>query len=151
MDDLGKEMTSADLWALFEREYGVNRVRVEHQSYEDTGNGQCRLEADVSTDGRRFVVAGEGNGPVDAFVQGLARVTGERVQVLDYHEHAIGSSAQARAAAYLELRIGSRPAMFGVGIDANILSASMKAVLSAMARVGALKRAAEPTEMVSGS
>jgi 2-isopropylmalate synthase len=58
--------------------------------------------------------------------------------VLDYHEHAIGSGAQARAAAYLELRIGDRPALFGVGIDANIVSASMKAVLSGMQRVGAL-------------
>jgi 2-isopropylmalate synthase len=60
------------------------------------------------------------------------------VQVLDYHEHAIDSGAQAKAAAYLELRIGQRPTLFGVGIDANILSASMKAVLSGMQRAGAM-------------
>jgi 2-isopropylmalate synthase len=56
--------------------------------------------------------------------------------VLDYHEHAIGSGAQARAAAYLELRIGEDRSLFGVGIDANIVTASMKAVLSGLLRAG---------------
>ena len=73
-------------------------------------------------------------------MQGLAQATGETVQVLDYHEHAIGSGAQARAAAYLELRIGGRATRFGVGIDANIVSASMKAVVGAMQRVRAFER-----------
>jgi len=150
MDERGTEMTSVDLWQLFEREYGIGAVSIDHQSFEDTGSGgKCRLEADVSADGRKFVVSGEGNGPVDAFVQGLARATGERIQVLDYHEHAIGSGAQARAAAYLEVRIGTRPTMFGVGIDANILSASMKAVLGAMQRVGALGKRVGEAELAS--
>ena len=150
MDERGTEMTSVDLWQLFEREYGIGAVSIDHQSFEDTGSGgKCRLEADVSADGRKFVVSGEGNGPVDAFVQGLARATGERIQVLDYHEHAIGSGAQARAAAYLEVRIGTRPTMFGVGIDANILSASMKAVLGAMQRVGALHNRVGEAELAS--
>jgi len=56
--------------------------------------------------------------------------------VLDYHEHAIGTGAQARAAAYLELRIGDTRTLFGVGIDANIVTASMKAVLSGLQRCG---------------
>ena len=150
MDERGTEMTSVDLWQLFEREYGIGAVSIDHQSFEDTGSGgKCRLEADVSADGRKFVVSGEGNGPVDAFVQGLVRATGERIQVLDYHEHAIGSGAQARAAAYLEVRIGTRPTMFGVGIDANILSASMKAVLGAMQRVGALQQRVGEAELAS--
>jgi len=58
--------------------------------------------------------------------------------VLDYHEHAIGSGAQARAAAYLELRIGEGRTLFGVGIDANIVSASLKAIVSGLQR--ALRR-----------
>ena len=60
--------------------------------------------------------------------------TGAALEVLDYHEHAIGSGAQARAAAYLELRIGDTRTLFGVGIDANIVTASMKAVLSGLMR-----------------
>jgi 2-isopropylmalate synthase len=142
MDDHGKELTSADLWALFEREYRIGDVRIDHQAIEDVPGGRVRLQADVTAGAHRLTVAGEGIGPVDAFADGLARATGETVQVLDYHEHAIGSGAQARAAAYLELRIGTRSTCFGVGIDANILSASMKAVLGAMQRVGALKRQA---------
>ena len=139
MDDQGKELTSADIWALFEREYGIGDVQVNHQAIEDAKDGRIRLRVDVAVGAHRFAVAGEGNGPVDAFVDGLARVTDETLQVLDYHEHAIGSGAQARAAAYLELRIGARSTCFGVGIDANIVSASMKAVLGALQRVGALK------------
>jgi 2-isopropylmalate synthase len=56
--------------------------------------------------------------------------------VLDYHEHAIGAGAQARAAAYLEMRVGDDRTLFGVGIDANIVTASMKAVLSGLLRAG---------------
>jgi 2-isopropylmalate synthase len=141
MDDQGKELTSADLWSLFEREYCIGHVQVVHQAMEEAADGRIRLQAEVVARGQRFCVAGEGNGPVDAFVDGLGRVTGESVQVLDYHEHAIGSGAQARAAAYLELRIGAHPARFGVGIDANIVSASMKAVVGAMLRLGMLQPA----------
>ncbi|MFY9510904.1 MAG: alpha-isopropylmalate synthase regulatory domain-containing protein, partial [Rubrivivax sp.] len=81
-------------------------------------------------------LSGAGNGPVDAFVAALSAATGVAVRVLDYHEHAIGSGAQARAAAYLELRVGDGGSLFGVGIDANIVTASMKAVLSGLRRAG---------------
>jgi 2-isopropylmalate synthase len=138
MDLEGKELSAADLWALFEREYRIGNASVDHHAIGDEAQGGLRLSADVTVDGRPMRVVGQGNGPVDAFVAGLAALAGETVEVVDYHEHAIGSGAQARAAAYLELRIGSRPALFGVGIDANIVSASMKAVLSGMQRVGAL-------------
>jgi 2-isopropylmalate synthase len=138
MDLEGKELSASDLWALFEREYGLGDVHVEHQAI-DEADGGLRLCADVRVGARAMHVVGQGNGPVDAFVAGLGAHTDEAVEVLDYHEHAIGSGAQARAAAYLEVRIGGRPALFGVGIDANIVSASMKAVLSGLQRVGALK------------
>jgi 2-isopropylmalate synthase len=141
MDNQGKELTSADLWSLFERKYCIGHVQVEHQTMEETADGGVRLQVEVVAQGQRFCVTGDGNGPVDAFVNGLGRVTGESVQVLDYHEHAIGSGAQARAAAYLELRIGAHPTRFGVGVDANILSASMKAIVGAMLRLGLLQPA----------
>ncbi len=73
---------------------------------------------------------------MDAFVSALSRATGVTIAVLDYHEHSIGAGAQARAAAYLELRIGGTRTLFGVGIDANIATASMKAVLSGLRRAG---------------
>jgi 2-isopropylmalate synthase len=138
MDERGTELSAADLWDILQREYRLDEVRVEHQTIDETTDGRIRLKAEVTIGTRSFTVAGEGNGPVDAFVAAIGSLTGESVQVLDYHEHAIGSGAQARAAAYLELRIGQRPTLFGVGIDANILSASMKAVLSGMQRAGAM-------------
>jgi 2-isopropylmalate synthase len=84
---------------------------------------------------------GAGNGPIDAFVNAL----GLDLRLMDYHEHAIGSGADARAACYVELRVGNGPTLFGVGIDSNIVTASFKAVLSAVnrnAQAGTLARAA---------
>ena len=84
--------------------------------------------------GRRMAFEGSGNGPVDAFVDGLSRAAGVAVKVLNYHEHSIGGGAQARAAAYLEVRVGEAAPVFGVGIDANIVRATLIAVLSATSR-----------------
>ncbi|MFT4992611.1 MAG: 2-isopropylmalate synthase [Polaromonas sp.] len=76
---------------------------------------------------------GSGTGPIDAFVAGLMAATGQLVRVLDYREHAIGSGASAQAVAYLELRINEET-LFGVGMDGNIVSASLKAIVSGLQR-----------------
>ena len=139
MDTDGRELGAADIWTLFEREYRLGAAvapQVQHQRSDEQADGRLRLRADVSAGGRRLAVDGLGNGPVDAFVDGLARALGIEMRVLDYHEHAIGGGAQARAAAYLELRIGSAATLFGVGIDANIVSASLQAVVSGLLRAG---------------
>ncbi len=83
---------------------------------------------------------GAGNGPIDAFVNAL----GIDVRLMDYHEHAIGSGADARAACYVELRVGNGPTLFGAGIDSNIVTASFKAVLSAVNRHTASVAAGAP-------
>lgn len=69
-----------------------------------------------------------------SFVDALQRATGCAIEVLDHHEHAMHAGAQAQAAAYLELRINDSRTLFGVGIDANIVTASVKAVVSALLR-----------------
>ena len=137
MDAQGKEVSAADIWQIFQSEYRLDSVgmpRLLHQTLDDLGNGRVRMSAVVEVDGRQRKVQGEGNGPVDAFVQGLSRALHQPVKVLDYHEHAIGAGAQARAAAYLEVRVGDAGALFGVGVDANIVTASVLAVLSAVSR-----------------
>jgi len=111
---------------------------IDHQVITGTGDDQVQVQARVQVGGRMLQLAGSGNGPVDAFVAGLSQATCTAVRVLDYHEHAIGSGAQARAAAYLELRVADGRTLFGVGIDANIVTASMKAVLSGLQRAGLL-------------
>jgi len=138
MDASGKELSAQDLWSLFEGEYGLKTTAVpQHQVMEEPGTadggGLVTLAAQVRIGGRAFGVRGTGNGPIDAFVQGLGQATGETIRVLDYHEHAIASGADARAVAYLELRVGERT-LFGVGMDSNIVAASLKAIASGVKR-----------------
>jgi len=137
MDASGKELSAQDLWALFEREYGLRSTAVpQHQIIEEqrTAEGSIvALAAQVQIGGRAFGIRGTGNGPIDAFVEGLGRAMGASIRVLDYHEHAIGSGADARAVAYLELRVGERT-LFGVGMDSNIVAASLKAIASGVQR-----------------
>jgi 2-isopropylmalate synthase len=140
MDASGKEFTAADLWTLFQGEYGLKTTAVpHHQVIEErqTPEGTVvALAAQVQMGGRAFGVRGTGNGPIDAFVDGMARATGESIRVLDYHEHSIGAGANAQAVAYLEMRVGDRT-LFGVGADANIVSASLKAIASGLQRATA--------------
>lgn len=147
MDTEGKEMSAGDLWGVFEREYRLHGADIVNPTTRTLADGRLALQAEVRAGSTRFAVEGQGNGPVDAFVAAMAARFGTPIRVLDYHEHAIGSGAQARAAAYLELRFGDERSLFGVGIDANIVSASMKAVLSGLVRAGI---ALTPKETVHG-
>ena len=136
MDASGKELTARELHELFSREYGVGSIPApSHQLVEEASAGgtTVRLAAVIVIGGRPLTVRGTGNGPIDAFVEGLSAATGVEVRVLDYHEHAIGAGANAQAVAYLELRVGART-LFGVGMDANIVSASLKAIVSGVQR-----------------
>jgi 2-isopropylmalate synthase len=147
MDASGKELSAQDLWALFRDEYRVDRAAVAHQVLESGGGAAgelVTLEAQVRLGRRPLVVRGAGNGPIDAFVEGLSRATGETIRVLDYHEHAIAAGADARAVAYLELRVGERT-LFGVGMDGNIVSASFKAIVSGLQRAGLATEQEEST------
>ena len=152
MDDAGKELTAADIWRIFEAEYGLadtdRRHAVTRPTITEQADGSVQLRAAVTLAGKALQVQGHGTGPIDAFVAGLSAQTGVSLRVLDYHEHAIGSGADARAVAYLELRIGD-PAgegrtLFGVGIDTHIVAASLKAIVSGLGRSGGLVVTADP-------
>jgi len=131
-DESGREINPADLHALFAREYLDQQEPyhyIAHRMTEDSAH-DVRLEVDVARHHAPQVFSGRGNGPIDAFVTAL----GLEIRLMDYHEHAIGSGADARAACYVELRVGNGPTLFGVGIDSNIVTASFKSVLSAVNR-----------------
>jgi 2-isopropylmalate synthase len=156
MDDDGKELVAADIWSIFEREYGIadaNRVQVLHPVIADRAAGGVQLNADVTINRRRLQIDGAGTGPIDAFVNGLAAHIDTPLRVLGYHEHSIGSGADAKAIAYLELRVGQGvddgQTLFGVGIDTNIVSASLKAIASGLSRVRDLKVAAPAPSAVA--
>jgi 2-isopropylmalate synthase len=86
----------------------------------------------VSWGGQRQMLAGVGTGPIDAYVVALQAI-GVRVDVLDYHEHAMSAGGDARAAAYVECALDGTVA-WGAGVDANIVTASVQAVTSAVNR-----------------
>ncbi|MES2228998.1 MAG: 2-isopropylmalate synthase [Pseudomonadota bacterium] len=145
MDCEGKELSAADIWHIFEREYAIGdagRAQVSRPALIERADRSVELGADVTIAGRRFRVQGVGTGPIDAFVDGLAAHVATPLRVLDYHEHSIGSGADARAVAYLELRIGDTggqgQTLFGVGIDTNIVSASLQAIVSGLSRTRAV-------------
>jgi 2-isopropylmalate synthase len=138
MDASGKEFTAHDIFDLFEREFGVHTIVAPKHHVIEEGD-TVRLAGEAVLDGERISITGTGNGPIDAFVEGLSAACGESVRVLGYHEHSIGSGADARAVAYLELRVGERT-LFGVGIDPNIVSASLKAILCGVQRAVVLNR-----------
>ena len=139
MDASGKELQAKDLWTLFRKEYRLDEIAAPKQramsETDEAGNTRVSLKADVQLGGRTVSLQGEGTGPVDAFVAGLNAPGLAQVRVMDYREHAIGSGANAQAVAYLELRVGDHT-LFGVGIDADILTASLKGILSGLARAG---------------
>lgn len=139
MDASGKELQAKDLWTLFRKEYRLDEIAAPKQramsETDEAGNTRVSLKADVQLGGRTVSLQGEGTGPVDAFVAGLNATGLAQVRVMDYREHAIGSGANAQAVAYLELRVGDHT-LFGVGMDANILTASLKGILSGLARAG---------------
>jgi len=131
-DETGREIAAADIHALFSREYLEQETPwryLAHRMQEDSAHG-VQISLDVARHGASRHLSGEGNGPIDAFVNAL----GLDIRLMDYHEHAIGRGADARAACYVELRVGSGQTLFGVGIDSNIVTASFRAVLSAVNR-----------------
>jgi 2-isopropylmalate synthase len=130
----GGEVSPAQMWEAFESEYLAPRTPLALNSHHTSSAADSDDELDVNVylDGEKTALRGIGNGPIAAFVDALASV-GHDVRVLDYAEHALSSGGDARAAAYVECAIGER-IVWGVGIDANIVTASLKAVVSAVNR-----------------
>jgi 2-isopropylmalate synthase len=131
-DDAGGEVSPAAMWEFFAGEYFSDK-RLVLQSYTaSTVDGGVKLDAVVDFMGTRREVSAVGNGPIDAFVRGLSSVDID-ARVLDYAEHALTAGESAQAAAYVECSIGG-DTYWGVGIDANIVTASLRAVASAVNR-----------------
>ncbi len=135
-DSEGGEISPAEIWSIFSDEYLPTPLaswgRLALHGHRNVANGADTLSVDVTLDGTDQTLTGTGNGPIAAFVNALGEV-GIDVRVLDYTEHAMSSGGDARAAAYVECAVGDR-VLWGVGIDPNIVSASLKAVVSAVNR-----------------
>jgi 2-isopropylmalate synthase len=136
-DRTGKELTGADIWALFEAMYlGRDGIMLAeyHLFPEPRSPERRRIAATIVIDGTARRIEGVGNGPIAAFVDALRAECGIALEVGDYREHALGAGADAQATAYVEIREGDAATLWGVGIDGNIVTASLKAVASAATR-----------------
>jgi 2-isopropylmalate synthase len=136
-DDEGGEVSPQQMWDIFSREYLVDHQidpAVAITSYAvSTVDDKVEIAADAVVLGSPKHLTGVGNGPIDAFVHALSDVDIE-VRVLDYAEHAMSSGGDAQAAAYVEADVNGTT-YWGVGVDANIMTASLRALVAAVNRV----------------
>jgi 2-isopropylmalate synthase len=141
-DDEGGEVLPLQMWEIFSREYLVEcqaSPTVALTSYStSTVDGKVEMIASAVHRGQAREVAGVGNGPIDAFIHALSGLTGPTgdaltVRVLDYAEHAMSSGGDAQAAAYVECDVNGET-YWGVGVDPNIVTASLRAIASAVNR-----------------
>jgi len=133
-DASGKELTSAELWRLFQQEYLFDDGPYVYRAHQIVTSKERpeleRLTVKLRYRGQGAVLQGHGNGPIDALVNAL----GLRFDVLSFEEHSMGSGSDARAVACVEITTQARVTLFGVGIHENIVTASLLAVLSGVNR-----------------
>jgi len=130
-DRLGLEMSGAQIHELLDREYiqaTSPYALIRHRLQEE--NGTSAVDVEVLNQGETLHWRGLGKGPLEALVAGLPVAT----EIMDYHEHSIGSGTNAKAAAYVEIRVDGGRALHGIGIDENLTTASFRALFSALNR-----------------
>jgi 2-isopropylmalate synthase len=148
-DATGKELDSAEIWQLFEREFldaeGAYAYRGHQLATANDGSDKERLTLRLAYQGQGAVLQGFGNGPIDAAIDAL----GHSVDVLSYEERSIGRGSGAKAVAFIEITTAAKATLYGVGMHENIITASLLAVLSAVNR--ALKRGVLDDSMPAAS
>ncbi len=138
-DDEGQEIPVSRIYEQFMREYvdqPEGRIKfLDHHTYPDTQNAGVRiLEAKIMDAGTETIIEGAGTGPVDGFLDALNRHLELDIKVIDYSEHTLRPGADASAICYMEVQAGGRK-LFGVGINKNIVAASLEALVSAANRI----------------
>jgi len=138
----GDELTADELLAAFHEHYLAHAAPYELGAYTHTSADEDTITATISVDGAPQEVTGSGNGPIDALVDGFQQSFGIAISIRDYHEHAMAAAADATAAAYIEADIDG-DLVWGVGLHPSIVTASLRAVVNAVNRQIALRRAVD--------
>ncbi|MBQ5544387.1 MAG: 2-isopropylmalate synthase, partial [Clostridia bacterium] len=140
-DAKGKELTPQEIFDIFDREYlharspyALGRHDLYNTNAADDDTSVTRFSGTVKCHNEEIRIEGEGNGPIDAFFDAMKKLNLPKFKFLNYYEHAIGSGADAKACAYVELLTPEGANVFGVGVHSNINVASIKAVVSAVNR-----------------
>jgi 2-isopropylmalate synthase len=133
-DALGRELVAGDIWEVFQRVYHVTDPQhFQLEDYEETraANGTRIFAGKIGVDGKVQSVSGRGNGLLSSVVATLAETFGVVLEIHDYTEHAMGAGSNARAAAFVECTGPDGKTVWGVGIDEDVATAGVRAVLSA--------------------
>lgn len=138
-DELGRELQAADIWGVFRKAYRLDAPQhFQLVDYDEArGPDGTRIFAGkIEVDGKVQSVSGRGNGLISSVVATLRDGFGVEIDITDYSEHAMGAGSNARAAAYVECKTADGRTIWGVGIDEDVATASVRAVLSAANAVG---------------
>lgn len=133
-DASSRELHAADIAACFAQTYhleGTQRITLDDYEETKASNGDRIFTGKINVDGTARSVSGRGNGLISSVLAGLKEACGVDLDVVDYTEHAIGQGSNVQAAAYVECRDAQGRTVWGVGVDEDVATASVRAVLSA--------------------
>ena len=134
-DKLGRELNAADIWETFRQAYFIKvpqrRFRLVDFEERRAADGDRIFSGTIEVDGKAQSVSGRGRGLISSVLTTLRETFGLELEVLDYTEHALGTGSDARAATYIECTTADGRTVWGVGIDQDVASASVRAILSA--------------------
>ncbi len=134
-DESGKEISSPEIWKIFENNFLNAQNGFTYISHNSSTNNQVNtLEIKMLINSKEVLLSGKGNGPIDSFINGLCNKLNENIKVSDYHQSAISSGSDAKAAAYIELEIDGKTS-WGVGINPNTTIASFEAIIVGLSKL----------------
>ncbi len=135
-----KEIQPEEIWDLFQRHYLEDEGRYRLQGFNlQSSAGEDRLHATLAADGRELTVQASAGGVMEAFTRAMSAECGVSMDILDYHEHALGQGSGEQAVAYVQLKCGDERVP-GVAVHDDIVTACMQAVLSAVNRSSAVRK-----------
>jgi 2-isopropylmalate synthase len=141
-DELGRELQASDIWDVFRKTYRLDEPQqFQLLDYNEmrSPDGSRVFAGKIGVNGKAQTVSGRGNGLISSVVATLAETFGVALEIRDYSEHALGKGADSRAAAYVECTTADGRTVWGVGIDEDVATAGVRAVLSAANAVAGAK------------
>ena len=136
-DETSRELSSEDIWDAFQKRYhldGSGKYSLVDYDERATGGERIFVGKIRGPDGE-ISVSGRGNGLISSVVDAVSSALGVSLEIIDYNEHALGSGKDAQAAAYIECKTGDGKEFYGVGINSDVATASVEALLSAVNRI----------------
>jgi 2-isopropylmalate synthase len=134
-DESGKEINTSQIWEIFETNFLIPKEGFSYLNHRSSSeNGVHHLNLNLNLNGNEVAISGSGNGPIDSLMNGLTKKIGTEIKVSDYHQSAISSGSDAKAAAYIELERDGKTS-WGVGINPNTTIASFEAIIVGLSKL----------------